>query len=642
VRNDAPRICCCISRNQGLSSWRTELVGSCCMELLSRLVSQYVPWMRPVLAWCLAGITLLLVLAIPCYFIVFPVARRVRQALATYLRHLLQRQSEACEKRDAALSRLCDSFSEDPSLSCLPALTGGAEAVLARLSNTLAALNGPVNRILDIPQTFSRLIERLADTLPTSGGVLPEMPLPGQLAAENAGLRIARMRVLVSSVILLGLMAVNTGMLGQILRDLNFIPHDLVYLGIPLYLILAFILTLAEAGLGFIHTAGRPTPDETEKLPVWPLVAVVFALSIACVEGFFYSQVAPNKEGLVELPFIGYQFKQAQLFFLWGATLVMALFGLGSVWTTSLERVAGAGDHFPRLLRRLLKDRQALADAYARAARSAEHVRGAADTAQNALRMSAGHAEELARSLREIAAATTSMRQSPPGARSDSPHTLSRIEAEQFLQHCGIWLTVASVSAAVLFGTGIFGVGYAFPHLPAAATWLTSLGIVVMFAILGFLFPRGELILDGAGSRRLVASGSLWRAPLSLVLAALVCVGFFTLFTRVRLAHYQVTLWVFMFVLGAFVCGAASQVIATGKGLRVWLRRTSGRVLALLDLASRLVVRLLFAASLLLECVGLFFAAPIFIVRGRDLPALSSETEEAPSRGGSAKGQAAS
>jgi hypothetical protein len=96
-----------------------------------------------------------------------------------------------------------------------------------------------------------------------------------------------------------------------------------------------------------------------------------------------------------------------------------------------------------------------------------------------------------------------------------------------------------------------------------------------------------------------------------------------------------------MFILGASLCGAASQVIAS-KGLRVWLRRTGGWLIASVDLFSRLLVRLLFSASLFVECVGLFFAAPIFIIRGRDLPSLSSETEQAPSPGGSVKGQAPS
>src|SRR5207253_3403867 len=156
----------------------------------------------------------------------------------------------------------------------------------------------------------------------------------------------------VSSVILVALISVNTGMLGQILRDIGFIPHDLIYFGVPLYLVFAFILTLAEAGLGYVHTAGRPAPDEPSRVAAWPVIASCFAVVIACVEGFFYSQVAPSRESLVDLP-IGYQIRQGTLFFLWGATLVLVLFGLGAIWSASLERIAKSADHLPALIRRL-------------------------------------------------------------------------------------------------------------------------------------------------------------------------------------------------------------------------------------------------------------------------------------------------
>ena len=146
-------------------------------------------------------------------------------------------------------------------------------------------------------------------------------------------------------------------MLWQILRDLGFIPHDLTYFGIPLYLVFAFMLTLVEAGLGYVHTAGRPTPDEASRFALWPPIASCFAVVMACVEGFFYSQVAPSKNSLVDLP-IGQQIKQGTLFFLWGATLVLVLFGLGAIWSASLERIARSADHLPALVRRLSRYRE--------------------------------------------------------------------------------------------------------------------------------------------------------------------------------------------------------------------------------------------------------------------------------------------
>src|SRR5260370_12841144 len=224
----------------------------------------------------------------------------------------------------------------------------------------------------------------MTDAAAKAAPAFPNIPASDQLSVQHGSLRTAKVRLFVSSVILFALISVNTGMLGQILRDLGFIPHDLVYFGVPLYLVFAFILTLAEAGLGYVHTTGRPSPDEPSRVAVWPAIAVCFAVVIACVEGFFYSQVAPSRASLVDLP-IGFQIKQGTLFFLWGATLVLVLFALGTIWSTSLERITRSADHFPDLVRRLSRYREKFSAAGDRAAKNAGHLTEQVETVRQTL-----------------------------------------------------------------------------------------------------------------------------------------------------------------------------------------------------------------------------------------------------------------
>jgi hypothetical protein len=66
---------------------------------------------------------------------------------------------------------------------------------------------------------------RLTDAASKVAPVFPDLPSADQLAAQHGSLRTAKTRLIVSSVILIALISVNTGMLGQILRDIGFIPH---------------------------------------------------------------------------------------------------------------------------------------------------------------------------------------------------------------------------------------------------------------------------------------------------------------------------------------------------------------------------------------------------------------------------------
>jgi hypothetical protein len=559
------------------------------------------------------------VAAIPAYFILFPIARNLRRAAESYLTRLCPRHACDRESRRQEFDALVEDFRENSGITYFSERIARLEASFSSFRAMAKPLRATLNRFLDVPQRFDLIAGRIAEAATRPAPTFPQVPATDQLSAEHGSLRTARVRLAVSTVILLALISVNTGMLGQILRDLGFIPHDLSYLGIPLYMILAFILTLAEAGLGYVHTAGRP--DEPTRVAIWPVAAVCFALVIACVEGFFYSQVAPAKEQLVDLP-IGIQIKQATLFFLWGSTLVLVLFSLGTIWSASLERITRSADRFPALVRRLSRDRERFATACERAETSTGHLKERIGTIRHTLQVAACEASSILRSVNMLHETHPSNHLETATAR-----PLATAEVHHFRQLAGLWFSLTVVGVLIVAGSGLHVVGYTFPYLPAPARYFTAIGLSACFVALGLLVPRGELFLEGTGAKRLIASGSLWRARAAVVLLVSIALAFVVLFWSLRLARHQATLWIVVLVFGSSLAAAASQSTATGKGLRLWFHSCGRLLRASLEALARLVVRLVLAGVWFVEAVALALAAPIFLLHGRELPSLELGTQ---------------
>src|SRR6266851_3808149 len=424
------------------------------MESFSSFVSQHVPWLWGLLAWSLTLLLLLAVAAIPAYFIFYPIATNIRRGIGSYLSRIFSQHATAREMRRQSLDALVEDFRSNSGITLLSERSTRLEAALASFSEVAKAIKHQFDRLLDVPRAFERIGKGLTDAASKSAPVFPNAPTAEQLSAQHGSLRTAKARLVVSSVILIALISVNTGMLGQILRELGFIPHDLVYVGIPRYLVFSFILTLVETGLGFVHTASQPSPDEPRRVAVWPVIAVGLALVIASVEGFFYSQVAPSKESLVDLP-IGFQLKQGTLFFLWGAALVLVLFGLGMIWYVSLERLTRSADHFPALVRKLSQHQEKFAIACESAALAADHLKEEAETARQSLQAATQEATSVVASVAELKDAVSG---NLPEA--IKPRPLTTAEAYQYIHLSGAWLLLTILLAAIVTAAGFFALGY--------------------------------------------------------------------------------------------------------------------------------------------------------------------------------------
>jgi hypothetical protein len=340
---------------------------------------------------------------------------------------------------------------------------------------------------------------------------------------------------------------------------------------------------------------------------------------MACVEGFFYSQVAPSKNSLVDLP-IGSQIKQGTLFFLWGATLVLVLFGLGAIWSSSLERIARAADHLPAFVRRLSRYREKFDSACAGAGRGAGRLKDEVEAIRHDLQSATQETNSLVASVGELREGVALA--DPIDA--VAPRQLTTAEAHHFASLAGMWFNLTLLSLFLVTLSGLYAF---FPYIGFRAALLVSVALAACFLILGMLLPRGELLLDGTRNRRLIVSGSLWRGKTAVTFAVIVLAAFGVLLWRIGVSRYQAAFCILVLVLCGSLSASASQASATGKGLRIWVRLCVGVLFTVVEEVLRLIVRMFLAVIFCLEVVALALAAPAFRLRGRDVPTLHAVDE---------------
>jgi len=191
------------------------------------------------------------------------------------------------------------------------------------------------NSLESFLQTFSK-IETLTDKLrQASSNLEKEIPDSDQLKPTyESALQVKRASwtFFFLSLLLLGLVAINTVFLSQVLRALQF-GMIKIYGGIWLYHIFACLLTFLEAGLGAFQgwqavKAGVTTDQTFAKKLLSDALVYVIVLLLACVEGFWYSQLGTSGAGEALVIFsINFSLMHALGFM--GFVLPLCLFLLG-------------------------------------------------------------------------------------------------------------------------------------------------------------------------------------------------------------------------------------------------------------------------------------------------------------------------
>ncbi len=593
------------------------------MDSFGRFLFGQVPWLQPVIAWSVALLVVILILIIPSYLLFLPSVQHIRRELGSYIARLSGRLAAARDTRQWRLDTLADEMKGQSVLRRLNGANRGTVGsivgeCLKALRKTSNALEATMKRLSAATQKLTKLIGELS--LITSGvAAIPELPAAAELHGDVGRVRAARARLTIGSVLLVGLIFVNTGMLSQIIRDLGFIPATLQFFRLPLYVVFALFLTLLEAGLGFLHASTKPGPDEPDKLRLWPYIAILLALMIATVEGFFYSQVAPSRDALVEIPLLGYQMKQANLFFLWGFALVMVLFGLGSTWYDALESVrrGHALGEVRRVMRAIKKEQKASGDRLEQMDAVFVKARALAEEAQNLLAADVEKAGDVRGQVTRLAEIVEGLRRDPPAWAQTTEHELSRADVHHLAGQAGLWLCLVLAGATVLMFTTHDALVFLLGGLPSALAWSIAAAHAIVFFGVGFLYRGGETVVRGeAGEREFVSAPILTRA-LSLTLLGLVAVAYIAVLVFVTLPQYERALWVFNLLLGAFLAAAAYQLAPLLNVLRLWLRRVANMVATVVEFLYSALARTLAVIASVLEQIFYFLSAPIFALRGR-------------------------
>jgi len=290
----------------------------------------------------LVGVLLLLVLLALLAYVLVSVLRRIDSSLVTYLDILRARHAAAREGREKRLQELVDQFRESNSLRAVTASVYGLwRKTLSRIVSDLDTLTVA---LADVPASLDRVstnLQRVAARLDSV--VASQREAEPSREDSTAGFRVVRVawaELIIATFLLVAVVPVNMGMLGLIIRDLGFIPASFQFAGVPLYSIFAALITVVEWSVGFLYSSFRHSErDNSGKIRLAPPLCALLALAFACVEGFFYSRIAPGKEQMFTFPFVNYEVPYSAMFFSWGFAFVWVLFGLGALWHRSLNAV---------------------------------------------------------------------------------------------------------------------------------------------------------------------------------------------------------------------------------------------------------------------------------------------------------------
>jgi hypothetical protein len=410
-------------------------------------------------------------------------------------------------------------------------------------------------------------------------------------------------------VLLTGLLLVNTGMLSQIIRDLGFIPQTYSFLGVPLYVLFALLLTLIEAGVGAVHA----TTTENGKITILPGVIFLLAGTIACVEGFFYSQVAPDKKSLIEFPFIGYQMKQGQLLFLWGFALVMILFLLGSRWYRALETVkrGNALTEAVARFRQLENGPKAYAEALERGSGALGKARELADTACHLLDSVTPKALVLRSNVGESLNNLGLLEESPPSWAHVSEEPLSTGDVHHLAHRAILSLCFILLGAAIFVFEDYRIIFHLYPELSPLLCITFALGLLVIFLGTGFLIRAGEKIVSGTGGERPVISAPLWNRAFGVTLTILLVAAYGIVVWRVRMPRIIAVAWMFNLLLGLCLEALGYHFYPLLSLGGIWIRKLWNVAASIFDRLQSLIMRCVLAVIIVFEYFALLFAAPI-------------------------------
>jgi hypothetical protein len=156
---------------------------------------------------------------------------------------------------------------------------------------------------------------------------VPSIPTLRDAQDSTQKSRIGATNFVISSIFLPVIIAANAQMTGLVLSEI--LPPVRPLLGIPIPLVVAAIVVLAEAAIGVLHSAEAESRADSER--TFTLMAGVWmaaGFGVVAIEAMLYGIVQPDN--VVKIPVAG------SVFGLVGAVLGLTVFGLGRLWHHSL------------------------------------------------------------------------------------------------------------------------------------------------------------------------------------------------------------------------------------------------------------------------------------------------------------------
>jgi hypothetical protein len=227
-----------------------------------------IPWLKPLLAWTLVTVIMVPILAIAllivgafAYYMLLPTARRFREGMADVLQWLREKHEKNRAERRSTFEAYLKQFTED---RLLRHVNGSPQRFWLQMKSLVQRSTARACDSLDHSKVafdkFSRTLpvlqEGFSKDIEAALPVQIDIPRVNQeLISDTGNLAVARSIFVIFSVVIVGLIVVNTIMLGQIIKDVLNLGASFQVAGVPLYGVIACALTGFETALGFGFSA---------------------------------------------------------------------------------------------------------------------------------------------------------------------------------------------------------------------------------------------------------------------------------------------------------------------------------------------------------------------------------------------------
>lgn len=224
------------------------------------------------------------------------------------------------------------------------------------ISNELRSIEGVGNKLVENINKTTERIDIICDDFRKSVDALKDINITGYnpdildkylLPEEKTSRKQAILGLTISTMFLICLIAYNTVMLNLFFQDLINLPPLIYSINLRVSHLLAFLFTILEIGLGYIfYVVGNRKSDERIGSNIIQTGVLIFALFLALIEGFFYSQMSYEafSNVLAQQESIPFAFKQYIQYVLTpiGFILVFLLFIMGDLLISNIYALWGS------------------------------------------------------------------------------------------------------------------------------------------------------------------------------------------------------------------------------------------------------------------------------------------------------------